>query len=279
MVAEQQISKEECKRIQIQILDEIAMICKQSGLNYYLAYGTLLGAIRHKGFIPWDDDIDIYMSRDEYEKLLTIMKSPDIKMPHWLELYDGDKDGYYYPFAKAVDNTTIAKMEDNLTKHGIWIDIFPVDRLPDSARKRYLFVKAGKALRDVIIAMTTDFTAQKKDSKRAVKRLISIIASAIGKKRIYHFTEWYYQKYRNSGSDMFACLSSSYGTKEIMHEAELFSPTEVEFESKPYQATEHWEQYLTKLYGEYSVLPPVEQRRVHSITAFRCQPSANEGKV
>lgn len=274
----QEISKEECKCIQIRILDEVAAICKKNGLNYYLAYGSLLGAIRHKGFIPWDDDIDIYMSRDDYEKLLKILKSKRTKKPDWFELLTGDNEGYYYPFAKVVDNTTIAKMEDNLSKHGIWIDIFPEDRLPNSPLKRLVFVRIGKALRDVILAMTTDFSSTEKDRKRFVKRVLSVIASVIGKERIYQLTEKYYKKYSHSDSDMFACLSSRYGTKEIMHQEDLFTPTEVEFESRHYQATRRWEQYLTKLYGEYRKIPPEKDRKVHSITAYRYRTESHEVK-
>ena len=168
------LSRDECKQIQINILNEIATICEINGLQYYLAYGTLLGAIRHEGFIPWDDDIDIYLARNDYDRLAMILKNPQTAKPVWLEYYDGDKEGYYYPFAKAVDNTTIAKMEDNKTQHGIWIDIFPMDNIPNSNKKQEKFVKKGKFLRDLSIAMTTDFSA----SPSGAKSRLFIIASS-----------------------------------------------------------------------------------------------------
>ena len=117
------LTKEECRNIELNILSAIAKICDDNNLKYFMCGGTMLGAIRHKGFIPWDDDIDIMLLRNDYERLVTILKKQ--KEYPWLQLLDSTVDGYYYTFAKAIDNTTCAKMEDNVTDHGLWVDIFP----------------------------------------------------------------------------------------------------------------------------------------------------------
>lgn len=263
------LSREECKAIQIKILDAIVAICNAHQLQYYLAYGTLLGAIRHKGFIPWDDDIDIYLPRDDYDKLAAILKNAEAEKPDWLEYYDGDKPGYYYPFAKAVDNTTIAKMEDNLTQHGVWIDLFPIDGIPENDSQQKKYVKRGKFLRDIAIAMTTDFSASKGGLKMIAKRAINSLAALIGRKKIYEKTIRYYKRYKSTDSTKVACMCGAYGIKDIHSRKEMFTPTYVAFEGKEYQATRYWDEYLRHLYGDYMQLPSEDQRKIHSITAWR----------
>ena len=113
------ISRQEGKEIQLRLLREFASICDKHGLNYYLAYGTMLGAVRHKGFIPWDDDIEVYMDRPEYEKLICLLRDPAAPKPDWMEVLDLHTSRYFYPFAKVTDNRTIARMENNKTEHGI----------------------------------------------------------------------------------------------------------------------------------------------------------------
>ena len=128
------LSNEEIREIQINLLETIKDICERYNIKYSLAYGTLLGAVRHKGFIPWDDDIDIFLQRPDYERLIDIISNQSEY--YWLNVLDvRQKEDYYYPFAKAVDSRTLAKMADNTTPHGIWIDLFPIDHIPDKSRR------------------------------------------------------------------------------------------------------------------------------------------------
>ena len=116
------ISREESKSIMLKMMDAVDDLCMENNIKYFLHAGTLLGAVRHKGFIPWDDDIDIALLGDEYEKFLDMMRN-QTKYP-WLRLIDHHVQGYYYPFAKVEDKRTIAKQDDNVSEYGIWIDIF-----------------------------------------------------------------------------------------------------------------------------------------------------------
>ena len=113
------IDIDELRKIQMNILDELKRICNENGLTYYLGSGSLLGAVRHKGYIPWDDDIDIWMVREDYDKLMNLLKDRDIEKADWFSLLDESTEGYYYPFAKAVDNRTELKMERHTDHHGI----------------------------------------------------------------------------------------------------------------------------------------------------------------
>lgn len=261
------ISRDECKDIQMNILDVIVRICEQHGLQYYLAYGTLLGAVRHKGYIPWDDDIDIYMSRQDYSALISYLKAGAYPEAQWLKLLDLDADGYYYPFAKATDCRTEAKMDTNLTKHGIWVDIFPIDNVPDNKMHSDLFCLYCHVLRAVIIAMTTDFRSTKLGKRRTRKKILKLFACIVGKKRMALFYDHECQKYNRKYTDHAACLSGAYGKKERMPKSVLFTPAMFSFEDRRYNGTAKYDSYLEALYGDYMKLPPKEKQKTHSITA------------
>ena len=116
--------------VQIEILDEIVGICDKHNLTYFLIGGTLLGAVRHKGFIPWDDDLDIAMPREDYEKFLKIAKT-ELDKKYYLHDISIDKN-YWQPFIKIRKNNTLfdEKMIDNIETHkGIFVDVFPFDNL------------------------------------------------------------------------------------------------------------------------------------------------------
>ena len=127
----------EIKQVELGILDYIVDICNKYNLIYYLSYGTLIGAIRHKGFIPWDDDIDISMPRDDYEKFLKITSSGQINSKY--KCLVPLVDGYYYEFAKVIDTSTIVEdVSVQSTENGVWVDIFPLDGLKKSDKISHL---------------------------------------------------------------------------------------------------------------------------------------------
>ena len=189
------ISREECRKIQMNILLVLDDICKRNDLNYYLGYGSMLGAVRHKGYIPWDDDIDICLFREDYDKLIKILKEQ--QEINWLDIVDSSVGEYYYPFAKATDNRTIAKMEDNITPHGIWVDIFPIDNVPNSKYRSKIYIYNCYLLRAMTIAMTTDFSEVKNVKKLKYKKFLNCIANIIGKNRICKYYEKKCKKYIN----------------------------------------------------------------------------------
>ena len=126
---------EELHQIETDILTAIDEICRKENIRYYLAGGTLLGAVRHKGFIPWDDDIDIAMPRDDYERFLKVMRKG--AHPYYKILALEYKEDYPYTFAKVVDTRTRLQEEigKDLPEMGVFIDIFPLDGMGDDRDK------------------------------------------------------------------------------------------------------------------------------------------------
>ena len=111
------ISMDQSRLIILDIMTAIDRVCRELNISYYMAGGTLIGAIRHKGFVPWDDDIDIFVYRKDFDVLIDYLKrNPPFP---WFEIYDENRSDYYYPFAKAVDNRTIVEQKNIKTVGGI----------------------------------------------------------------------------------------------------------------------------------------------------------------
>ena len=148
----EKLSLEELKKVELDILIWFADICEQEKLNYTLSYGTLLGAVRHKGFIPWDDDIDVAMPRPDYEKFIEYCNTHET---HYKLIDIHNDKGYNYLFAKVYDpNTTIVEKYANRFKanYGVYIDIFPVDGFGDDLDYALKFYNQYKFKKSILAA-------------------------------------------------------------------------------------------------------------------------------
>ena len=138
-----QMSTAEIKDCAKNILEKFAEFCECNDLKYYLAYGTLIGAVRHKGYIPWDDDIDLEMPRKDYNKLMEILAKQKNLITQNIEIKTPYSDNYQYPFIKVIDNTTFVQETSMRKKYttSIWIDIFPLDNIPDDEKEQKKFIE------------------------------------------------------------------------------------------------------------------------------------------
>ncbi len=156
------LSKAEMQQLELKILKHVIKFCEENNIKYFLYYGTLLGAIREKGFIPWDDDVDIAMPREDYDRFLKIYKDSDRYISTHI---DKDKD-YYLPFAKVYDNHTY--LDERSTQRipmGVYIDIFPIDAF-DNSKLTYFLNKPKRGLIHCKIALI------KKESSLLIKLII-----------------------------------------------------------------------------------------------------------
>ena len=260
------ISNEEMKSIQISMLKDLHGFCEKNNIDYFLCGGSLLGAVRHKGMIPWDDDIDVAMTRDNYNKFLECYSSQTYK------LHKFSKDGnYLLPFAKISHPGTVLNEVTNVGEDiGINIDLFPVDGLPEGDGKAIRFVKQMKNLWGLIVCATvTEWSKRSKLKKFEIVTIKTFYRLFPIQKQIVAFTNKYAQKYSFENAEKAAVVVWGYGLKEIV-DKKSFTPTIlVPFEDFEVRIPINYDIYLKSLYGNYMQLPPEEQRvRKHGAEVY-----------
>lgn len=261
------LSAEQIKKIELDILLKFYEFCSQHGLRFYLAGGTLLGAVRHKGFIPWDDDIDVCMPRPDYEKLISSFSMQGEN----LTLRRRGIDGFDAPFAKLVRTDTLVKHEffnSEIDRH-IWIDIFPVDGLPDDIDK----VKAIYRQCDIyrLIYYKTDIVLGKGKTtfRKYAKYIIKPLAKLYGRKRCIDNIEKIAARVPYEEANYVGAITwGLYGLGERMLKSEFEKPVEVTFEGHIFPTFSCWDSYLHGLYGNYMELPPIEKRKTHEMEVY-----------
>lgn len=264
-MSEKMLSLKEIQSIEYSILLKFHEFCEVHQLNYMLTYGTLLGAVRHKGFIPWDDDIDVMMPREDYEKFIHCFNEYGIED---MELLGPEMPYYYYPFIKVCDQRTVAKMDDNKTEHGIWMDIFPVDNVPKVPSESVRMHKKIRFLKNVIIASTTDFSTSHKNWKLLAKMLYSIYGNILGKKNVTYKLIELATKYQQKDTTKMSAAIWQSSTGGDLDTVDVRNRQKLLFEDKEFYVPNHYDKYLTSIYGDYMKLPPENRRATHYLKAF-----------
>ena len=253
---------EELKLLQREVLDDIVQFCQEHGLRYTLAYGTLLGALRHKGYIPWDDDIDIHMPRPDYEKFIGLYNNEadnNEVVSHELD------SNYRVAFAKVYRKGTIVKeFHFKPDLFGVYIDIFPLDGLKD----RKLASKCGEIRRLMHIKNSiflSNMPFMRKVRLAVTKLLLLPISLNVLKKKIKEYAT----KYRYEECDTVYSSYSRLAAREIFPRSIFDGYKSVLFEGKEYRAPLDCDTYLSALYGNYMQLPPEEKRiSTHNSQAY-----------
>lgn len=249
------------KKAELDILRTFVEVCEKLNLRYYLLGGTLLGAVRHQGFIPWDDDIDVGMLREDYEIFLD--KAQALLPEHlFLQTIFTDPD-YRMCFAKIRNSNTtfVETVADTLhINHGVFIDIFPLDHYPQEERaQKKLAWRKKLYTRRALCGMNLGKTGAKHRSKEALLELAYPSLDGVLRKR-----EGMYKSIPPSG--LIANHGGAWGKKEIVPASWYGEGTKLMFEGLQVSGPAEYDKWLTQVYGDYMQLPPVEKRVGHHYT-------------
>lgn len=258
-----ELNLNEIKKIEIKLLKEFKAYCEEHGLKYFLSNGTLLGAIKYNGFIPWDDDIDVIMPREDYDRFVKEFPSNEkIKL-----LSDETCNNYIFTFAKLSDSSTLIQNQTTLKgyEYGIHIDIFPLDRWNDDGNIAHKEARRIQKLCQKMCFSISHFSKGRSLFHTCAKNLIIAWTHIIGytyyRAKLYSIIEKNINYFEGNYS---GCLVwPIYGIREIIP-TEVFSDVvEVEFEGDKYPAPVGYDVYLRSLYGDYENDPPSKKQKSH----------------
>lgn len=259
------IELKELKEIESRILEYVINICKTEEITYFVAAGTLLGAIRHSDFIPWDDDVDIMMPRSDYVKFIQLLQTKYLNNQYkCLSMYH-QKD-YYYPFAKVVDLTTNLIEKDciPIMDLGVYIDVFPIDGAPNNIRKCEKLSNNIMKLRDMhSFSIMERCTVGHRKILYPIKWIIWKYSRIRGWKYWLKRVENKITHYKYYDSNKVTCYVSGYKPIKETNDRLGFRPINVRFGDLSVAAPYNYKEYLSGLYGDYMKLPPIEDRKPH----------------
>ncbi len=262
------------KNLSFQVLLQLRQVCRDNGLRYSLTGGTLIGAVRHQGFIPWDDDIDIMMPRPDYDRLIEILGREDYGFD--LRCRELNAEGYQYPFAKACHRNTLVVEKDTQTGGvplGVYVDIFPIDGAGQHYRTAKLRVMCFQFLHGLKI--TSNWTSYHRSKLRKryyepARYVCYLISRLWGRKGIDRALERFLRRKDYEKSRYVGRLVGDYGSKEVMERSVFDKLTDVTFEGEQFCAIAGYDVFLRALYGEYMQLPPAhKQVSHHEFNAYR----------
>ena len=259
----------ELQKKQLDILKAFISVCEKHHLQYFLVGGTALGAIRHKGFIPWDDDIDVGMLREDYDKFVELQD--EFKgTPYFIQTFKSDPC-YIYNFGKLRDSSTTfieAQYKYHRINHGVWIDIFPIDGFSKEIKPRETFKKKIRHLwYHVYLAYLPALRRKVRKETWFKDILLNIVAGLFYIFDIAHYrnkkVERYARKIPLKGSAM-AGILFGFTTEINPMETEIFDEIiKVPFEDTEVYILKEYDRYLTYLYGDYMKFPPKEEQVGH----------------
>lgn len=261
-----ELDKETTKKLQEKILKifiEFKKICEDNGLKYYLIGGSCLGAVRHKGFIPWDDDIDVGMPREDFTTFCRI--APQFLSQNlFLQTYESDPQ-YYFEFAKIRDSNTTyldSGMKQLDINHGIFMDIFPLDSYPNSLFSKFK-LRFNRALYDNYIQLR--HSKIEPENRSVQKKIMQKLSCRIVKSEIQAKASRtaLFQQVSNKPGKFVANYYGAWAKKEICPTRWFGDGISASFEGYDVKIPKEYDSYLSQLYGDYMKLPPIEKRVSH----------------
>ncbi len=256
----------EMQQVYLELLEEFDRLCAAHGLRYDLAGGSLLGAVRHGGFIPWDNDIDVCMPRPDYERLLALKLSGKLTLEPKRDILCDRDDTFARHFGRYIrrDVRRITDMAEDSDCPWIGMDIFPVDGLPIGDRAFHWQCWRVRQLRRFLLTSVEKKGTSRRGSLAAkIKDLYRPILKKIGPFRIARKLDKVCSKVPFETAEYVGAITGMYGHRERWRKAEMLPQTRLDFETIQACAYQNYDIYLSHLYGDYMKLPPADQQIPH----------------
>lgn len=257
--------KREYQKAQVFFLREIDKLCREVNISYYMIGGTLLGAVRHGGFIPWDADIDIAMRREDYDRFKAYWAEHPSDM-YFYEDFESEKN-HWIPHArlKIKGTSVIDRVRRSPyyepAEQGIFLDIFPLDTPPKSHFLQSVQMWQLKAIRWLIKLKLGLIYQNTSSKKKMMKKIIHGCMFPFSLQGLNRWQDKVMRRHSDSGSGYLVSMASHYSYWKQLMPAEIYgTPIPCTFEKQTFLAPAEIDAYLKKIYGNYMELPPVEKR-------------------
>lgn len=266
-----ELTVDEVKARELAIMCKVRDFCDERGLTYYLSYGSLIGAVRHKGFIPWDDDVDLIMFRPDYD---IFMREFNQNRTDTLEAWDvSNNPKYYHNMGKVVDvSTVLIEKNNNLGDQiGVYIDIFAFDYLPEDEAERTKVLRHLQRLRNYYRRINEDVSEQKNPVKRLALRASKLALKLLpGNLIARKMNDVAFAATRGERTSICGELTSYSCRERSVFQTAWFDETiRLPFEGELFTAPREYNTILRFFYGDYMQLPPEEKRHLeHGFTVF-----------
>lgn len=254
--------------IELEILTEIDRICRKNNIHYSLTGGTLLGAVRNGGFIPWDDDADISMLRSEYRKFQKACKT-DLDVDRFYFQDIENTKGYRWGYGKVRRKGTVFLRENQehmIYEQGVFVDVFPRDGIPDGYIAGKVHTFACFIMRKIMWSLTGQATATNKWEKAAY-RVLARIPEDVMKgtyRKLVRLSN------HNKNTEYVRALTFPLPNRQKGYRRSWYRKyTQVEFENRKFMVQASYKEWLESEFGDYMQLPPVEQRKIHPVSQLK----------